>query len=187
MPVSKRTRFEVFKRDRFTCQYCGRTPPQVVLHADHVVPQSAAGGDDPLNLVTSCEDCNLGKSNVPLASVPRPLAELAAQEAERREQMAALEAFLRAGREAEAATVEALGCRWYNAMAARKRDRDKWVFGPARAASVRQFLKHLPVVVIEDAVDIAAGRVPATPRDDESRWRYFCGVCWNKVREAHGQ
>ena len=33
--ISKKARFEVFKRDSFTCQYCGRTAPDVVLHLDH--------------------------------------------------------------------------------------------------------------------------------------------------------
>jgi 5-methylcytosine-specific restriction endonuclease McrA len=31
MPVNKRTRFEVFKRDNHTCRYCGGTAPDVVL------------------------------------------------------------------------------------------------------------------------------------------------------------
>lgn len=61
MTVSKRDRFEVFKRDKFTCQYCGRAAPDVMLHVDHIHPQSKGGTDDLLNLVTSCKDCNLGK------------------------------------------------------------------------------------------------------------------------------
>ncbi len=54
-------RFEVFKRDRFTCQYCGKAAPDVVLHVDHMHPVSDGGADDILNLITSCIDCNLGK------------------------------------------------------------------------------------------------------------------------------
>lgn len=63
MSIGQRVRFEVFKRDRFTCQYCGRKAPDVILHADHVTPRAAGGGDDILNLVTSCRECNLGKSD----------------------------------------------------------------------------------------------------------------------------
>jgi len=63
MGLSKKLRFEVFKRDKFTCQYCGRSSPDVVLHVDHIEPVSKGGEDDLLNLVTSCQDCNLGKSN----------------------------------------------------------------------------------------------------------------------------
>lgn len=36
--LSKKTRFEVFKRDSFTCQYCGRSAPEVVLQVDHIKP-----------------------------------------------------------------------------------------------------------------------------------------------------
>lgn len=64
--VSKRTRFEVFKRDDFTCRYCGRKSPDVVLQIDHIVPCSDGGTDDELNLATSCWECNSGKSDVPL-------------------------------------------------------------------------------------------------------------------------
>lgn len=35
-PVGKKLRFEVFKRDKFTCQYCGAKAPDVVLHVDHI-------------------------------------------------------------------------------------------------------------------------------------------------------
>jgi HNH endonuclease len=59
--ISKKTRFEVFKRDGFACQYCGATAPDVVLHVDHINPVAGGGDNDILNLVTSCEPCNLGK------------------------------------------------------------------------------------------------------------------------------
>lgn len=60
--MSKRLRFEVFKRDAFRCQYCGRSAPDVILEVDHIVPVAEGGKDDMLNLVTSCRDCNRGKS-----------------------------------------------------------------------------------------------------------------------------
>lgn len=59
--ISKEIRFEVFKRDKFTCQYCGRKAPDVVLNADHINPVSKGGGNELLNLITSCFDCNNGK------------------------------------------------------------------------------------------------------------------------------
>lgn len=68
-PISVRTRFEVFKRDEFTCRYCGRQSPLVVLHIDHIVPVIDGGTNDVINLVTACSDCNLGKSDVPLGAV----------------------------------------------------------------------------------------------------------------------
>ena len=60
-PISKKLRFEVFKRDSFTCQYCGKSAPDVVLHVDHIKPVKEGGTNDITNLVTACADCNLGK------------------------------------------------------------------------------------------------------------------------------
>lgn len=62
-PLSKSIRFEVFKRDKFSCQYCGQAAPQVVLHVDHINPVADGGDNDILNLVTSCASCNHGKSD----------------------------------------------------------------------------------------------------------------------------
>lgn len=59
--ISKKTRFEVFKRDNFTCQYCGRTAPAVVLEIDHINPVKNGGDNNIMNLITSCFDCNRGK------------------------------------------------------------------------------------------------------------------------------
>jgi hypothetical protein len=59
--IGKKLRFEVFKRDSFTCQYCGRKAPEAVLHCDHIKAVAKGGKSDILNLVTSCEACNLGK------------------------------------------------------------------------------------------------------------------------------
>lgn len=65
-PLSKKTRFEIFKRDKFTCQYCGRTAPDVILEVDHIKPISDDGTNDILNLITSCRDFNRGKGKTPL-------------------------------------------------------------------------------------------------------------------------
>lgn len=65
--ISKRMRFEVLKRDAFTCQYCGKQPPDTVLHMDHITPVSKGGKNTLLNLITSCTDCNLGKSDKELS------------------------------------------------------------------------------------------------------------------------
>lgn len=65
MTLSVRSRFEVFKRDAFTCRYCGQTPDTegVKLEVDHITPRSAGGSDEITNLVTSCWACNSGKSD----------------------------------------------------------------------------------------------------------------------------
>jgi 5-methylcytosine-specific restriction endonuclease McrA len=62
--ISQKLRFEIFQRDNFTCQYCGRSQKdKIKLEIDHKVPVSEGGADDFNNLITSCNDCNRGKSN----------------------------------------------------------------------------------------------------------------------------
>jgi len=57
------TRFNVFLRDRFTCQYCGDTLPTQELTFDHVTPRSRGGRTTWENVVTACSACNLIKGN----------------------------------------------------------------------------------------------------------------------------
>lgn len=59
--LTKKQRFTILKRDNFTCRYCGRKTPEVILEIDHIVPVSKGGTNDLNNLVTSCRDCNRGK------------------------------------------------------------------------------------------------------------------------------
>jgi 5-methylcytosine-specific restriction endonuclease McrA len=55
-------RFEIFKRDNFTCQYCGRKVVDgIKLHCDHVHPVCKGGDNSSKNLITACSDCNIGK------------------------------------------------------------------------------------------------------------------------------
>lgn len=64
MAVTKRTRFEVLRRDEHTCQYCGAKAPEVILHIDHVMPVALGGDDKPSNLLTACSTCNSGKASI---------------------------------------------------------------------------------------------------------------------------
>lgn len=68
MATSKRTRFEVLRRDNYTCRYCRSTENELTI--DHVVPTALGGSDLPSNLVACCRDCNSGKaSSAPDASL----------------------------------------------------------------------------------------------------------------------
>lgn len=79
MAITKRTRFEVLRRDSHTCQYCGAKAPDVVLHIDHVMPAALGGSDAPDNLATACKDCNAGKSSImPDSPLVKGLSEKAA-------------------------------------------------------------------------------------------------------------
>ena len=64
--VGKKTRFEVFKRDSFTCQYCGKSAPDIILHVDHIDPVAAGGTNSIMNLITACQACNSGKGAIKL-------------------------------------------------------------------------------------------------------------------------
>tara|TARA_B100000676_G_C18051555_1_gene831537 strand:+ start:1703 stop:2263 length:561 start_codon:yes stop_codon:yes gene_type:complete len=57
------TRFNVFLRDSFCCQYCGGRLPVENLTFDHVIPRSRGGRTTWNNVVTACNACNLKKGN----------------------------------------------------------------------------------------------------------------------------
>jgi 5-methylcytosine-specific restriction endonuclease McrA len=58
------TRFNVYTRDRFTCQYCNTKFPTQDLTFDHVVPLSRGGKTTWSNIVTACRKCNSKKGNM---------------------------------------------------------------------------------------------------------------------------
>ena len=57
------SRRNIFKRDRFTCQYCGVQPGSDELTIDHVVPRSKGGGTSWENCVLACTTCNKVKAD----------------------------------------------------------------------------------------------------------------------------
>jgi len=72
-PAPKRvafTRFNVFLRDRFRCQYCGAAFASSDLTFDHVLPRSAGGRTCWTNVVAACSPCNVVKDD---RLVMRPL------------------------------------------------------------------------------------------------------------------
>jgi 5-methylcytosine-specific restriction endonuclease McrA len=66
VPVARRpafTRFNVFLRDRFSCQYCGEALAVEKLTFDHVIPRVQGGRTEWTNVVAACEPCNLRKGH----------------------------------------------------------------------------------------------------------------------------
>lgn len=55
-PRVKLSKKEIFRRDGYTCQYCGKRAK--VLTIDHVIPRHLGGDHSWENLVTACADCN---------------------------------------------------------------------------------------------------------------------------------
>jgi len=56
----------VFKRDRYTCQYCGVQPSRKEFTIDHVVPRALGGQTTWENCVLACMECNHRKADLPL-------------------------------------------------------------------------------------------------------------------------
>lgn len=59
--VSVKKRYNVLERDKFTCQLCGRSVPEVTLEADHKISVLDGGTSEMENLWTLCRECNRGK------------------------------------------------------------------------------------------------------------------------------
>jgi 5-methylcytosine-specific restriction endonuclease McrA len=75
-PHIKLSRREVFRRDNYTCQYCGRKVSNLTI--DHVLPRHLGGMHTWTNVVTACSTCNhqkggrrLEESHMALMVVPR--------------------------------------------------------------------------------------------------------------------
>lgn len=150
MAVSTRTRFEVFKRDGFTCRYCGRTSPEVVLEIDHIMPVCEGGGDDPINLTTSCWECNRGKSGIPLTEVMtgEDPHDRAIMLLERKRQLAEYNAVLREEREQRCEDHDDLMDYWNE----RSRGKGMTIID---SNWLLDALRSVPVESIRNAMDIA--------------------------------
>lgn len=169
-PLQKKLRFEVFKRDLFTCQYCGSKPPTVILEIDHIDPVKNGGTNAIENLITACFDCNRGKSDRLLTAMPETLERRAEVLAEKEAQIQAYNRMVKAQRKREEKAIDAV-----ERVFQRKHD---YIFAPQFRKSVRLFLTMLPQDAVEDAMETACWRTeepgPAT--------KYFCGICWNLIR-----
>lgn len=173
--LSKKVRFEVFKRDQFTCQYCGRNPPAVVLHCDHIHPVAEGGENDMDNLVTSCLDCNLGKGARLLTSVPESLASKAADIKEREEQLAGYRRVM----DEKAARLENESWEVVDVLSpgAEKFNRQNLV-------SIKRFIERLGVHAVKDAAELAYMRFGYS---DTRMFKYFCGICWGRIRDMEAR
>lgn len=87
-PISKSKRFRIFSRDKFRCRYCGLESDRVTLVVDHIIPVAKGGTDDDSNLLTSCEDCNQGKSAKELGKIAPTVQDERLIQQEMREQIA---------------------------------------------------------------------------------------------------
>lgn len=179
MAVSKRTRYEVLKRDNHTCRYCGGTAPDVVITVDHVTPIALGGGDDPSNLVAACRDCNAGKASTsPDAGVVEDVAQdalrwaaairLAGQHAEQRQ--AVSEQYVWAFFDEMASYWPDQGRAWRRLLP------DDWE--QSIALFYRRGLPQ-PVLFRALATTFSRGKLIG----EGAFFRYLCGICWKALSE----
>jgi len=178
--ISKRVRFEIFKRDLFTCRYCGKRPPDVLLGVDHVIPIAKGGGDEDDNLVTSCVVCNRGKSDVELGAVVPAIDELT--------RLAALQEVLeRAVGSRQAVEVARIQATVEDDAAGLVAEWWESAFGSIAGfepASVKRFLGRLGIDDLRHAINVTESRFPDLRAGSEwIAWKYFCGVCWGMIRD----
>jgi len=168
---SKRRRFEIFERDRFTCQYCGQNPPAVVLEIDHIVAISEGGLDSVENLVTACQECNRGKAarSIDEASIPLDYEKLAEQSLNRAEQMEAYRAALSEYRVQIETSIDFVGASFFE---------PGQTFSPGSGwrPQVERFIELLGLGEVDEAARISRAKVQYGSWT--SQFKYFCAICW---------
>lgn len=179
-PIGKKMRFEVFKRDKFTCQYCGRRAPDVVLEVDHIKPVAEGGKNTVLNLITSCRDCNRGKGktrldvNEEVVKQQDRLQELA----EKREQMEMLIDWRNELVEFENAQVEQL-----NAYIGKLTG---WRCTEAGEAKLKNLVHRFSFQEVVEAIDISFSKYFDADRDYtwNKAFDKIGGVCYNRRKQG---
>lgn len=172
MAVSKRLRYEIFRRDNHSCRYCGSAAPDVKITIDHVVPVTLGGGDDPTNLVTACSDCNSGKTSTP---VDAPLIAQVAADALRWSK-----AMQQASEVLDASRVERDRCR-QRFLAAWDAITDGCCTElPADwGTSIDRFIAAgLDYEMAVEAIETTAGA-----RWAADSFKYFCGIAWKMIAQ----
>lgn len=175
--VNRGTRFDVFRRDGFTCRYCGQRPPGVVLELDHIHPIKKGGTNDPLNLITSCYDCNRGKAaKVITDKAPKPDADLLFLETQ--QEIAEMRRYQKALAERDATLTSVVGSLqdlW------NKESGLDWM--PAEH-TLRRLLRMYSIDMIGPALVDVAGKVSGGYITDEgNQWlRYLYAVCRNMAK-----
>lgn len=170
--LSKKIRFDIFKRDTFTCQYCGNKPPSVVLEVDHIKPVASGGCNDIDNLITACFDCNRGKRADSLEFTPETLEIKMRVQKEKADQLKAYEKIL--------STKKGVITRKINKLDSLFNELTGSTWTESFKVSLKTFIEKLPVTDIEEAIEIACSRL----NDPDKATKYFCGICWNKIKDT---
>jgi len=173
--ISKKLRFEVFKRDGFTCAYCGQSPPSVVLEIDHIEPLSRGGEDGLNNYITACFDCNRGKKDIPLNKIPSKLSENLEVLKEKESQLFEYRKFIKKIERREKKDIEDISKVFSITFP------DRILTDSFKGSSLKKFLAKLPKHEVKEAMEIATNY---KAHNQDAAVKYFCGICWNKIRRA---
>ncbi|WP_322997935.1 HNH endonuclease [Castellaniella sp.] len=174
-PLGKKIRFEVFKRDGFKCQYCGASAPEAILEVDHINPVSKGGGNDMMNLITSCKPCNAGKTNVELsddAAIQKQRAMLD-ELSERREQLEMMLAWRDGMKEIEQETLDKAVDYWRDITPG-------FYLNETGIKQLKALLRRTKLTHILDAMDVVASRHLVTD-EEGALTAESVGVAWSKV------
>jgi len=164
MAVSKRTRFEVLRRDNYTCRYCRSTDGRLTV--DHVTPVALGGSDSPENLVACCADCNSGKTSTSVTEeTVAAVAEDALRWSAAMEQAAQV---MRAKTDERHIYLAAFYDEW---------PQHRYLPNNIEATVDRFFDAGLPVEVLKEVT-----RIAGNARGVDNRAAYFAGVGWKRVR-----
>lgn len=172
--LSPKTRFDVFKRDRFTCQYCGAHPPGAVLHVDHVLPVAEGGGNEVTNLVTACSACNGGKGARLLSDVPASVAEMSSEAVEREEQVRGYQKIIEAKERRQRREANKV----YKIFA------DEFGLTKTHAPSIRSIRIFNEKLGFYDTLGCMEYAISRKVGGYGDTFRYFCGVCWGRIKKA---
>ena len=183
--LSKKTRFEVFKRDKFTCQYCGRMAPDVILEVDHIKPVAEGGTNKMINLITSCRGCNRGKGKVKLsddAEIKKQQQQLA-ELAEKRDQLKMLMEWRTELSSLQQEEVEYICDYWETANG-------QFSLNESGRAIAMHYLKQFSLPEILDGIDIALAqyfrgtkRIGNDKACIENAWNKVGGICYNRRKQ----
>lgn len=176
--ISKKMRFEVFKRDKFTCQYCGKSAPDVVLEVDHIKPVSKGGSNNILNLVTACFECNRGKTNTELSdnTVIKKQEKQIQELAERREQLDMLLEWRSGLSNLENDYVQAVVEVWLK--------NTNWSVSEYGQKQIKKMLKEFSLNEILDATEIAIDNYyTGTEISWKIAFNKVSGICYTKQKQ----
>lgn len=172
--LSKKTRFEVFKRDSFKCQYCGASSPEAILVVDHIDPISKDGADEMVNYITSCQPCNAGKSdrklddNTTLQKQKAQLDELN----ERREQLEMMLQWRSGMKDITESQLDSLREAWRETCPG-------WSLNDKSTIDLKKYLKKYGMSPVLDALETVSSYVVLG--DDKRATKESAELAWRKV------